>query len=201
MTPPLKNGSVPASHQNLVRLYHQTEDAASEYDVPLCNQSVTAKADCVHQITAHWQVRDMLSPANAQPIASQMTSDDGLLTQTEAAAMNATGIKIRFAGGHCHAPSCISLELYNADTGALICRQVPVLGQTLHPTGDGNGTAYDEKGYIALPPCLWGEERYGLEPAPLLTWDTNLTSIKRNNNTIAHLGEMASWQMRGFATH
>ena len=115
--------------------------------------------------------------------------------------MNATGIKIRFAGGHCHAPSCISLELYNADTGALICRQVPVLGQTLHPTGDGNGTAYDEKGYIALPPCLWGEERYGLEPAPLLTWDTNLTSIKRNNNTIAHLGEMASWQMRGFATH
>ena len=57
-TPPLKNGSVPASHQNLVRLYHQTEDAASEYDVPLCNQSVTAKADCVHQITAHWQVRD-----------------------------------------------------------------------------------------------------------------------------------------------
>jgi hypothetical protein len=35
----------------------------------------------------------------------------------------------------------------------------------------------------------------------LLTWDTNLTSIKKNNNSYAHFGEMASWQMRGYATH
>jgi len=27
------------------------------------------------------------------------------------------GINLIYAGGHCHAPSCISLNLYNADTG------------------------------------------------------------------------------------
>jgi hypothetical protein len=47
---------------------------------------------------------------------------------------------------------------------------------------------------------LWGDVKYGMEPAVLQTWETNLTSIKRNNNTHAHLGEMASWQMRGYAT-
>ena len=30
-----------------------------------------------------------------------------------------------------------------------------------------------------------------------LSYDTNLLSIKRSNNTYAHLGEMAQWQMRG----
>lgn len=50
------NKTTAASHQNLVRLYHQTEDAASEYDIPLCDQNVTAVEDCVYTITAHWQV-------------------------------------------------------------------------------------------------------------------------------------------------
>ena len=30
-----------------------------------------------------------------------------------------------------------------------------------------------------------------------LSFDTNLLSIKRNNNTNAHYGDMAMWQMRG----
>jgi hypothetical protein len=193
-----KTATKPASHQNVVRLYHQTEDAASEYDIHQCNLSTTAPGDCVQQITAHFQVKEMLSPAHVQPIfKGRAPVEDGSLSAVQ---MNDTGVKILFAGGHCHAPSCVSLELYNADTGALICRQIPVIGQTLHPDGDANGTAYDEKGYVAIPPCLWGDLKYGLEPAVLLTWETNLTSIKRNNNTHAHLGEMASWQMRGYAT-
>jgi hypothetical protein len=194
----LKNATHPASHQNLVRLYHQTEDAASEYDIPLCDRSVTAPEDCVHQITAHWQVQEMLSPAHVQPIEQSLLG---------AVHTNDTGVKIAFAGGHCHAPACLSLELYNADTGALICRQVPILGTSLHPNasstagGDGStGGAYDEKGYVSIPPCLWGAEEHGLAPAPLLSWGTNLTSVKRVNNTYAHFGEMASWQMRGYAT-
>jgi hypothetical protein len=36
--------------------------------------------------------------------------------------------------GHCHAPSCLSMELYNADTGMLLCRHDPVYGQT-HQVG------------------------------------------------------------------
>ena len=56
---------------------------------------------------------------------------------------------------------------------------------------------YDELGYLALPPCLWGPAEEGLIPPTFLSFDTNLMSIKRNNNTYTHYGEMASWQMRG----
>ena len=52
-------------------------------------------------------------------------------------------------------------------------------------------------GYIAIPPCLWGSEEEGLVPPTFLSFDTNLLSIKRNNNTNAHYGDMAMWQMRG----
>jgi len=38
------------------------------------------------------------------------------------------GINLTFAGPHCHAPACISMELYNADTGKLICRSEPIYG-------------------------------------------------------------------------
>ena len=52
-------------------------------------------------------------------------------------------------------------------------------------------------GYIAIPPCLWGSEEEGLAPPTFLSFETNLLSIKRNNNTNAHYGDMAMWQMRG----
>ena len=37
----------------------------------------------------------------------------------------------------------------------------------------------------------------GLIAPVFLPFNANLTSIKRNNNTYTHYGEMASWQMRG----
>ena len=46
---------------------------------------------------------------------------------------NATGydgVHLIYAGGHCHAPSCISMELFNADTGKLLCRHDPVYGES-----------------------------------------------------------------------
>ena len=53
------------------------------------------------------------------------------------------------------------------------------------------------QGYIALPPCLWGDDK-GLNSSFLLPPNTELVSIKRNRNTkTGHYGEMASWQMRG----
>lgn len=102
---------------------------------------------------------------------------------------NFTGINLIYAGGHCHAATCLSMELYNGDTGELLCRQIPVYGT-------GSSDRFDEKDYIAIPPCLWGNEP-GLVPPVFLSLDTNLVSIKRNNNTYGHYGEMASWQMRG----
>mmetsp|Transcript_5759 Transcript_5759/g.12550 ORF Transcript_5759/g.12550 Transcript_5759/m.12550 type:complete len:150 (-) Transcript_5759:118-567(-) len=99
------------------------------------------------------------------------------------------GIELVYAAPHCHAPSCISMELYNADTGELICHVKPTFGVS--------NEVYNEKGFLALPPCLWGEESEGLLPPSLLSLDTTLLSIKKNNSTMGHTGEMASWQMRG----
>lgn len=80
------------------------------------------------------------------------------------------------------------MELYNAETGKLLCGSYPNFGQT--------NRTYDEKGYIGIPPCLWGDED-GLPAPVLLSLDTQLLAVKKNNNTIGHYGDMASWQMRG----
>ena len=159
------------SHVNLPRMYYQTEAWAGEYDVVKCSGTTPAE-DCVQEITAHWQVKSMSLGDHGEPYPS-----------------NATGIKLIYAGGHCHAPSCISLDLYNADTGDLLCSQKPTFG---------TGTKiFNEKGYIAIPPCLWGSEDEGLIEPVFLPTNANLTSVKLNNNTYSHYGEMASWQMRG----
>lgn len=154
-----------ASHKALVRLYWITETFAGEYDVPQCAPSTPPEL-CVHAITSRFKVRDSVQVK------------DGV-----------KGIELIYAGPHCHAPSCLSMELYNADTGELLCRSEPVVGQS--------GELYDEKGFVAIPPCLWGSPEEGLLPPPFLTLNTNLFCIKRNNNTMGHTGEMASWQMRG----
>jgi len=103
--------------------------------------------------------------------------------------------RMLYAGGHCHAPSCIDIRLYRNDTGTpkLICRQASKYGQ-----GDVAHDKYDEAGYVVLPPCLWGTAAEGLQPPSWLPANTPMFSIKRNRNThTGHYGEMASWQMRG----
>lgn len=81
------------------------------------------------------------------------------------------------------------MELYNADTGSLICSVQPIHGQS--------NEIFDEHGFFQIPPCLWGDTTEGLVEPELLSLDTNLFSIKRNNNYLPHTGEMALWQMRG----
>ena len=78
----------------------------------------------------------------------------------------------------------------------LLCHQAPIYGNgTGHNSESG---IYDEAGYLALPPCLFGDEP-GLHPSVLLPEKTELVSIKKNRNThMGHFGEMASWQCRGF---
>ena len=185
-----KTAVASASHENLVRFYWQTESFAGEYDVPRgdLNMPGTQKSPVdgsyEYQITSEWLVEDMVWNCNPRQSADHCTG-------------NGTGIQLRYAGGHCHAPSCKSIELYtNATTAdgswALLCRQLPHLGQG-HVIED----KYDEKGYIALPPCLWGTKEEGLVAPITLPFGTHLRSIKINNSTFGHYGEMASWQMRG----
>jgi len=164
--------TTPPSHLNLYRFYYQTEAFSGEYDIVRCPKG-TPPSSCISEITARWQVKNMIGCDFNDPKCYE----------------GYTGFELIYAGGHCHAPSCLSIELYNADTGDLLCRQTPVFGA-------GSGDKYDELDYIAIPPCLWGYEN-GLVPPTRLSLDTNLISIKRNNNTNGHYGEMASWQMRG----
>jgi hypothetical protein len=178
---PARPAYVP-SHQNLVRLYWTTEAFAGEYDVPQCLPGTPA-ADCIHVITSRWKVREMMHNCS-------LRTGDGSCTGTGSTDPNQTaGVKLIYAGPHCHAPTCLSMELYNADTGRLLCHMEPVRGQSVD--------LYNEHGFLAIPPCLWGDIAEGLLEPELLSLDTTLLSIKRNNNTLGHTGEMASWQMRG----
>ena len=96
-----------------------------------------------------------------------------------------------YAGGHCHAPSCIDIELYRNDTGTpqLLCRQASRYGQ-----GHVQHDKFDEKGYLVLPPCLWGDARFGLEEPPDVSGHM-LHTVKTSNATYGHHGEMAWQQM------
>jgi len=164
--------TAPVSHLNLYRFYYQTEAWSTEYDIIQCPKG-TPSSSCVHEISAHFKVKDTIGCDANNPHCWE----------------GFTGFELIYAGGHCHAPSCLSIELYNADTGELLCQQLPL-------SGTGSSSRFDELSYIALPPCLWGYED-GLMPPVRLQLETNLMSIKRNNNTFGHYGEMASWQMRG----
>ena len=87
-----------------------------------------------------------------------------------------------YAGGHCHAPSCIDIRLYRNDTGTpqLICHQMSTFGK-----GHVSADKFDEADYLTLPPCLWGDNAEGLAPPSWLPPNTPMYSIKRNRNTCA----------------
>mgnify|MGYP006091273867 FL=1 len=205
-----------ASHQDLLRFFKQTEADAGEYDVVKAAKG-TPPSDTIYQITAHFQVRLFFSFFSCCRLAHSLSLSFALsrslaLSQTHNGvsecdkrssphcAGNVTGgINLVYASHHCHAPSCIKAELWNADTGALICRQVPHYGASKAATP---GNPYDEIGYAAIPPCLFSDTPGdGLEPTPFLAYNQNLTAIKWNNNTYDHFGEMAMWQMRGYASY
>jgi len=148
-----------------------------EYDVPQAAAG-TPPERAVHRVTSTWRVRDMLHHP-----CDELT--DSYCADTRRAQ---EGLLLVMAGGHCHAPACIGMELWNADTGESLCEIRPVFG--------GSRRAMDEASYLWLPPCQWGHAKEGLRPPPLLHLDSNLTSVKRTNSTFGHPGVMAIWQMR-----
>jgi hypothetical protein len=89
------------------------------------------------------------------------------------------------------APACKSIELYTNITGEgpkLVCRQLPWYG-----SGNVHVDKYDEAGYLALPPCLWGTgpKNKGLIPGMWIPANTPMYSVKVNHNThMGHYGEM-----------
>ena len=59
-----------------------------------------------------------------------------------------------------------SQELWNNDTGELICRSI---------ANYGTGTeVFNEANYIAIPPCIWGRQA-GALPVPV--WQLQSASV------------------------
>lgn len=178
-----------SSHFDLTRYYWTTEAEAGEYDIP---PAFTRPGEPLLGY-AGWPA-GVPTPGTtckgACPDGPDCECEHTIVFHWES-----PGMRLFYAGGHCHAPSCLSLELYRNDTGvpSLICRLLPKYGQ-----GNFPADKWDEAGYAALPPCLWGAADENLDPPQWLPKGTPLVSIKKNRNTHqGHFGEMASWQMRG----
>ena len=62
--------------------------------------------------------------------------------------------------------------------------------------GASNGT-FDEEGYLHVPPCVFGTAEEGLNPPPVLAFNTTLVSTKRCRANYGHHGEMSLWQTYG----
>ena len=182
------------SHHDLPRIYYQTEAWAGEYDIPPAFW-VEGKHPKIPGYPAQAPY-PALSPGTTCT-GSCPDGDDCECVHEIVFKWTVSNIRLIYAGGHCHAPACISMELYRNDTGhemELLCRQLPVYGKGTPRTKDNR---YDEAGYLTLPPCLWGDDK-GLHPSVLLPANTPMVSIKKNRNQdTGHFGEMASWQMRG----
>ena len=184
-----------ASHSNLERIYYTTEANAGEYDIPPAFRKPGVPIPGYPNYPLGKPTPGTTCTGSCPtPDHPDAFGDDCECVHTITYHWNISSKRLLYAGGHCHAPSCIDIRLFRNDSGTpqLLCRQASKYGQ-----GDFVHDKWDEAGYITLPPCLWGDDE-GLDAAPWLPDDTPVFSIKRNRNThLGHFGEMASWQMRG----
>ena len=124
---------------NTFRVWWSTEAYNNEYNVPKstadCLDPSTDPALCTHVIKAQFTGRDLFGPSGC------MSSDPAACGDTSKIQNEYGGnFQMTYAAFHCHAPACIKGELWNADTGELICRNTAVYGSGMEPS--------DEKGYV-----------------------------------------------------
>lgn len=157
----------------------------TEYDVPKCEEG---KFGCAKSKDGHWThtMNGTWTVGDMHPIRSRTG---------EPQIANASGVKFLSIHGHCHAPTCITFELFNADTGEKICSQRPMYGS-------GNASEdFQEDGYINIAPCVFGVKEDYLPTPPGgekgLPMSTRLYSKKVCHADYAHHGEMSLWQSYG----
>lgn len=154
----------PASHQHLHHWVFLIDAAVNDYEEDNAHYGTSS----VGRIEAHLP-------------ASQMGLED--------VPKAFKGITPLVITPHCHAPSCIREELWNADTGEIICNVTAVYPSLKY--GSLN-QVFNEADYLAIPPCIFGYQP-GLQKPFTFAPDMNLTAIKYFNNTFRHLGQMAQW--------
>jgi len=158
------------SHKHLHHWVFLIDDAVNDYE----EDNVKYGEESVGKITARLQAKDMGLEDLSNP------TDDG----APPVPSNFTIIRPLVMTPHCHGPSCIRQEIWNADTNQILCNMTASYG-------DGE-EVFNERGYISIQPCLFGHQP-GLQfPFDLLP-ETNITAVKYFNNTFRHLGQMAQW--------
>eukprot|EP00944_MAST-04C_sp_MAST-4C-sp1_P015663 g15663.t1 len=172
-----------ASHKHLHHWVFLIDDAVNDYEEDnLKDHYGIDMGSGIGKITAHLQVKDMGLEDNGigmndNPGAAPVKFNDR------------TTITPLVMTPHCHAPSCIREEFWNADTGEIICNMTALYGDERY--GSTN-SVFNEANYITIAPCIFGYQP-GLQYPFTLTQDTNITAIKYFNNTWRHLGQMAQW--------
>ena len=160
-----------ASHRQLHHWVFLIDAQVNDYE-EACDEAAGARAPCgersVGRLTANLTVADM-------------GIEDAPAGWTRATPLVMTP--------HCHAPSCLREELWNADTGEILCNMTARYGGEAF--GEV-GRAFNERDYVTMAPCLFGAQP-GLQYPFNLTARTNLTAVKYFNNTFRHLGQMAQW--------
>lgn len=183
---------------NTFRVFWSTEATNNEYDVPRskanCIDPATPKAACEHTLHSKFRGVDLLALGRGCMSGADLNACGNVTRIRE---RDGGRFRLVYAGPHCHAPACKSMELWDDDTGELLCNASAVFPG---PAGCN----------MEIPPCLWGSAAEGLKPPPVLRLDSNLTVVKRANSTYGHWGTMALWQMHatyldggdeGFAVH
>ena len=106
-----------------------------EYLVNVCVQHREHPPRCAPMRSLHTSLlptwhRNVTSGKTQAAGAKTMTKPTRWLWLNFHSHHRAQGINLIYAGGHCHAPSCISMELFHADTGKLLCAHYPTYGKT-----------------------------------------------------------------------
>jgi len=164
-----------ASHKHLHHWVFLIDAQVNDYE----EDNAEYGKESIGKIAAHLTARDMGLEDFENP------TDDGAPPVPK----NFSSITPLVITPHCHAPSCIRQELWNADTGEIICNMTAHYGDEKY--GSTNNV-FNEKDYITILPCLYGYQP-GLQFPFDLTPETNITAVKYFNNTYRHLGQMAQW--------
>merc|ERR1712039_947050 len=146
-----------------------------------CSDPATPKSECRHVIRSVFRGVDILSLGSGCMMQGDINACGNVTRIKE---IDGGRFQLIYAGPHCHAPACAAMELWNTDTGELLCDVKPTYGDD------------DVECEMSLPPCVWGSPAEGLKPLPVLHLDSNLTIVKYANSTNGHWGNMALWRMR-----
>jgi len=165
----------PASHKHIHHWVFLIDAQVNDYEEDNANYG----EDSVGWIAAHLKAKDM----GLEDLGKQ--TDDG----APPVPSNFTTITPLVMTPHCHAPSCIRQEFWNADTGEIICNMTAAYGDEKYGS---TKNVFNEADYITILPCIYGYQP-GLQTPFNLTAETNITAIKYFNNTHRHLGQMAQW--------